>query len=206
MAAAAHDGLDVGEVEVDVADMGDRVGDALDRVEQDVVCLVEGVHDRDVGAEVLQELVVVDHDERIDVLGELGDSRLGVDHVALALEAEGLGHHGYGQRAGLAGDLGDDRGRAGAGAAAHAGGDEHHVGALEQLLDVIAALLSSLAPLVGVAAGTEAAGQLDADLDLALGGGLLQGLRIGVDGDELDSRDALVDHVLQRVSAAAADP
>ena len=42
--------------------------------------------------------------------------------------------------------------RAGAGAAALAGGDEHHVGALEDLLDLVAVLLGGLAADLGVAA------------------------------------------------------
>ena len=48
--------------------------------------------------------------------------------------------------------------RAGAGAAALAGGDEHHVGALEHLLDLLAVLLGGLPADLGVAAGTEARG------------------------------------------------
>ena len=46
-----------------------------------------------------------------------------------AFEAERLGDDADGERAAVARDLRDDRRRAGAGAAAHAGGDEHHVGA-----------------------------------------------------------------------------
>ena len=42
--------------------------------------------------------------------------------------------------------------RAGAGAAALAGGDEHHVGALEHLFDLLAVLLGGLAADLGVAA------------------------------------------------------
>ena len=56
------------------------------------------------------------------------------------------------------GDLGHDRGAAGAGAAALAGGDEDHVGALEHLLDLVAVLLGGLAADLGVAAGAEARG------------------------------------------------
>jgi hypothetical protein len=48
-------------------------------------------------------------------------------HAALALEVERLGHDADGQDALFAGGAGDDRSRARAGAAAHAGGDEAHV-------------------------------------------------------------------------------
>ena len=49
-----------------------------------------------------------------------------------------------GERAEALGDLGDDRRAAGAGAAALAGGDEHHVGALQHLFDLLAVLLGGL--------------------------------------------------------------
>jgi hypothetical protein len=50
-------------------------------------------------------------------------------HAAAAFERERLGDHGDGQDAHLLGQLRHHRRGAGAGAAAHAGGDEHHVGA-----------------------------------------------------------------------------
>ena len=56
---------------------------------------------------------------------------LGAARALLALEDEGLGHDADRERAVFARELRDDRRRAGAGAAAHAGGDEHHVGALD---------------------------------------------------------------------------
>ena len=65
----------------------------------------------------------------------------GLLHAAAALELERLGDDADGERADLLlGDLGDDRRGAGPGAAALAGGDEDHVGALQRLLDVVAAL------------------------------------------------------------------
>ena len=50
------------------------------------------------------------------------DTCLGLVHAALTLELEGLGHDADGQCARLAGNLGNYRGRACAGAAAHTGG------------------------------------------------------------------------------------
>ena len=93
---------------------------------------------------------------------------------------------------------------AGAGAAALAGGDEDHVGALQRLLDLVAALGRRAGADLGVAAGAEAAGQLLADRKLDVGVAGLQRLRVGVDRDELDAADAGVDHAADRVGAAAA--
>ena len=56
------------------------------------------------------------------------------------------------ERAEASGDLGDDRRAAGAGAAALAGGDEHHVGALQHLFDLVAVVLGGLAADLGVGA------------------------------------------------------
>jgi hypothetical protein len=52
-------------------------------------------------------------------------------HAAAAFPVEGLGHHAHGQDAHFLGHAGDHRRRAGAGAAAHAGGDEQHVRAFD---------------------------------------------------------------------------
>ena len=76
---------------------------------------------------------------------ELGDALLGAARALGALELERPGDDADGQRALLAGDLRDHRRRAGAGAAALAGGDEDHVRAADGLLDLLAALLGGVA-------------------------------------------------------------
>ena len=130
---------------------------------------------------------------------------LGALHALVALEHERLGDDADGERAELAGDLRDDRRRAGAGAAALAGGDEHHVGALERLLELVAALHRGFLADARVGAGTEAARELRADVDLHLRVAHEQRLRVGVDRDELDAAQAGVDHAVDGVGAAAAD-
>ena len=113
------------------------------------------------------------------------DALLGLHRAAAALEAEGPGHDADRERTEARGDLGDDRRAAGAGATALAGGDEHHVGALEDLLDLVAVLLGGLAADFRVAAGAEAARELAPDVELDVGVDHQQRLRVGVDGDEL---------------------
>jgi hypothetical protein len=91
-----------------------------------------------------------------------------------------------GERADLVlGDLGDDGRGARAGAAALAGGDEHHVRALERLLDVVARLGRGAEADLGVGARAEALRHHVADVQLDVGVAHLQRLRIGVRGDEL---------------------
>ena len=95
--------------------------------------------------------------------------------------------------------------RPGAGAAALAGGDEHHVGALHHLLDLLVVRLGGAAPDLGVAAGAEAAGEVTPDVELEVGVAHQQRLGVGVDGDELHALQAGVDHPVDGVDAAAAD-
>ncbi len=122
-----------------------------------------------------------------------------------ALEGERPGDHADGQRAERAGDVGHDGRAAGAGAAALAGGHEDHVGALEDLLDLLAVVLGRLAADVRVGAGAESAGELAADVELDVGVAHQQRLRVGVDGDELDALEADLDHPVDGVDATAAD-
>ena len=130
---------------------------------------------------------------------------LGDAHAALALEVERLGDDADGQDAELLGALRDHRSGAGAGAAAHAGGDEHHVRAGEMIADLVDHLLGRGAADVRLRAGAEALGDLNAHLDDALG--LRQGerLRVGVGDDEIAAEQAGRDHVVDGVAAGAAD-
>ena len=74
-----------------------------------------------------------------------------------ALELERAGDDADGERADLLlGDLGDHGGGAGARAAALARGDEHHVGPLQGLLDVVARLRRRAEAHLGVRARAEA--------------------------------------------------
>ena len=133
------------------------------------------------------------------------DALVGRRLAARAFEAERRRDDADGERAELAGDPRDDRRGAGAGAAALAGGDEDHVRAAEGVLDLVVALLGGAAADVRLGAGAETLRQLAADVDLDRRVRELELLHVGVDGDELDLRDAGVDHPVDRVQAGAAD-
>ena len=64
---------------------------------------------------------------------------------------------------------------------------------------------AALRPDLGVRAGTQAAGQLAADVELDVGVGHQQGLGVGVHRDELDALEADLDHPVDGVDAAATD-
>jgi hypothetical protein len=126
--------------------------------------------------------------------------------AARALEAERLGHDADGQRAELAGDARDDRRGAGARAAALAGRDEHHVRALDRVLQLVAALGRRGLPHLGVRPCTEAARRLCADVDLHVRVDDEERLGVRVRRDEVNAAEARVDHAVDRVRSAAADP
>src|SRR3546814_3218031 len=71
---------------------------------------------------------------------------------------------------------------------------------------LLAVLLGSLTTDLGVGSGAEAAGELAADVELHVGVAHEQRLRGGVDGDELEALQACVDHAVDGVEAAAAEP
>ena len=101
--------------------------------------------------------------------------------------------------------LGDDGRGSGAGAAAHAGGDEDHVGAAHHLAEGIGALLGRALADLGPTTGAEPLGQLVADADGDRRLAAHQGLGVGVDRDELDAVDTGVDHPVDGVAAGATD-
>ena len=76
---------------------------------------------------------------------------------------------------------------AGAGAAAHAGGDEHHMRAGEMIADLVDHLFRRGAADFGLRAGAETFGHLRAHLDDALGLGHGERLRVGIGDDEVDA-------------------
>ena len=204
-ARAGHDALDVGEVDVDQAGRGDQVGDALHAVEQYLVGAAERVHQRHGGVAHLQQPIVGDDDQRVAALPQRAMPVSGLVAPALALERERPRHHADRQGAELARDGGDDGRAACAGATAFARGDEHHVGAAQQLLDVVLGVVGGLATDLRVCACAEATGGVTPDVELDVGIAHQQRLRVGVDRDELHALEALLDHSVDGVDAAAAD-
>ena len=206
LAHLAHDRADVGEVEVDEALLDHEIGDGGDAGVEHLVGHGEGVRKGRLLVGDAEQVLVRDHDQRVDRLGELGDASLGQAHAARAFEVEGLGDDAHGQDAHLAGDARDDGSRARAGAAAHAGGDEAHMRAHEVIANLFERLFSRSATDLGLRARAKALGDLQAHLDDAFGLGGGERLGVGVGDDEIDAREAGHDHVVDRVAAGAADP
>ena len=187
LAHAGHDGADIGEVEIDQALLHHEIGDAGDAGAQHVVGHGEGVGEGGLLVGDAEQVLVRDDEQRVDVFLQLVDAGLGRAQAARALELERLGDDADGQDAFLARGARDHRRGAGAGAAAHAGGDEHHVAADEMGLDVGHRLLGGGGADLGLGTRAETFGDVGAHLDAALGGRARQRLRVGIGDDELDA-------------------
>ena len=172
---------------------------------EDVVDDAECVHHAGALLNDLQQPVVGDGDERVDLVHELGDALLRDEPPLGTLEAERLGNDSHRERADVLGDLGDDRCRPGPGTAAHTRGDEHHIGFLERLVELLAVILGGLAADRRIGTRAEALGDLVADAQLVGGIGEEKRLGVGVHRDELDPHQLGADHPIDGVRSAAAD-
>ena len=152
-----------------------------------------------------EQVLVRDHDQRIDMSLHLLDAGLGLPHAALAFEVERPGHDAHRQDATLARGAGDDRSRAGAGTTAHAGGDEDHVAVGELAHHSFNAFFGGGAADIGLGAGAEALGDRRSELDLARGERMRQRLAIGVRHQEINAVEIGTDHVVDGIAAGAAD-
>ena len=150
--------------------------------------------------------MVRDDKKSVHHLLQLHDAGFGKAHAPLALEVEWLGDHANGENAKLTRCLCNNGGRAGTGTAAHAGGDKHHMRAGQMFADRLNCLFRCGAPQFGLRAGAEALGHTSAHLDDALGLGLGERLCVGIGDDEIDSLKACRDHVIDSITAGAADP
>src|SRR5690606_25282982 len=128
-----------------------------------------GLDHRDAAIADLEETVVRHHDEGVDLFLELGDAGLRLALTTATFEGERLGDDTDGEGADGLRDASDDRGTSGSGSAAFAGGHEDHVGAGQGLLDLFGVILRGASPHFGVRAGTEAAGELTAHIELDVG-------------------------------------
>ncbi|MPM14630.1 hypothetical protein SDC9_60994 [bioreactor metagenome] len=200
----AHDGLDVRKVEVDHCRNGDQIGNTLNALAQHVVRNAERVG-KACSANKVDELVVGNCNERVHGGLERGNADFGVAHAHLAFKREGLGHDRNGQNTQLTRAFGNDSRGSRAGSAAHTGGDERHIRAAERFGNHFAALVRGFAADFRVRARAEAFGQLLADLNLNGCFCQIQRLLIGINRNEFNAPEAVLNHAVDRVAAGAAD-
>ena len=163
VAHAGHDAAHVGEIAIDQTRRVDDVADALHGLPQDIVGHAERVHETGALGSQFQQLIVGNGDDGIDDARQFRQALLGLLAALGPFETEGLGDDGHGERAQFLGERRHHRSRASAGAAAQAGGDEHHVGAFQQVDDALGVFERGLPPDRRVRARAQAVGDLGAD-------------------------------------------
>ena len=199
-----HNGGHVGEVKVNEARVANEVGDRLHCLTQHIVGDLESIGEGDLLIGGVLQTLVGDNDERVHLIPQCLNARLSGAHTANALKTERLGHHAHRQHALLTGNLCHDGSSACTGAAAHTGGDEHHVRILQRLADLGTALLSGLTAHVGVRACALTARQLLADLQLIACSRGVQRLLIRIHSDKINALHAAAHHAVHHIVAAAA--
>ena len=170
-----------------------------------IVSHFEGIGERGLVVGHAEQILVGDDDQCVDLVLQFLYALFGHAHAFPTLEVEGHCHETDGEHAHLAGYACHDRGRSGARASAHAGGDEDHVRAAELLGDLVHRLLGRSLADVRSGACAEALRDRGPELDPAVGARLLECLGIRVGDDELDAGKPVHDHVVDRVSSPPTD-
>ena len=204
IARILHDAGHIGKVKVDKAGVLDKIGNAGNRLAQDIVRDLKGVGQGDFLIRGIFQPVVRDDQQRIDLAEQLFDAGLGLIHSPLAFEFEGLGYDTDGEHAGVSGDICNGRRGTGSGSAAHTGRDKHHIGIFKRSRNGIPAFLRSASAYRRIRSGTLSAGNLFPDLNLLVGIRDGKRLFVGVDSDELDTLGAVLHHAVHNVVARSA--
>src|SRR5690606_20115632 len=96
------------------------------------------------------------------------------------------------------------RGRTGTGAATHARGDKNHVRAGQRVFQTVDVFHGGLPALLGIGAGAEAPRHILADRDLDPREVVRERLGVGVDSDELNPFQPVLDHGVDGVATRPA--
>ena len=206
-AGVLHDGRHVGKVQVDndILAEAHQLGDGGHRLLQNVVGDAEGVGKGDLLVGDVFQPVVGNDDQGVYLSAEVGNALLCLAHPVGTLKLEGLGDDAHGEDTCLVGQVRHNGCCAGTGAAAHTGGDEHHVGPFQGFGDCRTALLGRLPADFRLGACAHASRQLLADLELILADRLVEVLLIGIDHHKIHAADAGVDHAVDNIISGAAD-
>ena len=206
-AAVFHDGVDIAEVDVDLAAAGDDFGNAFGCGEEDVVGFAEGLVEVHVAKSA--QVVVVDYQDGVDILLQCFDTDLGLLHTDGAFKFEGFGDDGDNEYFGHQFVVEVDafcyfchyRGGTCSRTAAHTSCNEEHLSVVGNgLEDFVFVLKSHFACMFRDVAGTEFT-----EGYLVGHGARLEGFGIGVADDEFYTVDSLLEHVVDCVSTTAAD-
>ena len=189
----------IAQVDVDAVVVRDDFGDSAGGRREDLVGLHEALLEPEVAVD-FAEFVVVDNNQRIDVLAKALNALLCLAKAHVAFKSKRSGDDADSEDSEFARGFGDDGSGSRTGSATHARGDEHHFGlGSEGGLNLGVALEGGLLADFGVRAGSEAFGEGRSELDFGLYRAVSQRLAVGVADNEIHPANALVLHVVDGV-------
>ena len=191
------------EVDVHITWHGDDFGDAFCSRAKDIVGLCEGGRNAQVAVDVAQ-FVVGNDNKAVYVFAQFLQAFQAVAYTDFTFEREGQGHDTYGENTKFLCRFGNDGCSAGAGAAAHTGGDKGHFGAcFEESFDFVDAFQTGLLAHGGLAACAAAFSQQLAEGNFGRHRAELHGLCICITNGVVDADDSLFVHVRDSIGTAA---
>ena len=168
IAGILHNAGDVRKVQINKAGILDEIRNAGYGLTKNIVGDFKRICQGDLLVGRVLQAVVGDDQKGVNLAEQFLDADIRLIHPALAFKLKGLRDDADRQRTVFAGNVGNRRGRAGTGAAAHSGGNEHHVGAFQSSGNGVSAFFSSTSADLGVGACALAAGDFFTDLDFLI--------------------------------------
>ena len=121
----------------------------------------------------------------------------------VAFKEEWFGHHRDRENTLIFGRFGNWSSGAGTGSTAGTASEENHIRTLKDILNFLNTFFRRLATQFRIHAGTEAAGQVFADVDFLFSQRVVEVLSVGVNGHEFHAFNIGTNHVINGVSAGA---
>ena len=205
IARVLHDTGDIGKVQIDKARVLNQVGDARHSLTEHIIRNLKRVCQRDLLVSGIFQAVIRDNQQGVNLSEELPDTGVGLYHPAVSFELEGLRHDTDGQNSGFLGNIRHGRCSTRTGAAAHAGGNKHHVRVFQHSGNGIAALFGGPSADLRIRTRALTFRNFFTDLDLLVRIRNRQSLLIGVDRNELDTLGAVFHHAVDNIIAGSAD-
>jgi hypothetical protein len=204
-ASVYHRGSHIGKVEVDKARHQDQVRNAAGCIVENLVGLFKSFHQRGGLIGNIEQPLVGDHNYRVTVLFQLGNSVQGVFHPHLSFYQERGGYNTNGQNSFSLGNSGHYRGSPGAGAAAHSRGDKNHICRVDHLIQFVAVLLNGFAAYLGPRTGSKARCKVGANLDGNVSRIVFQRLGVCIQRNVLNAVQSFTDHIVDGVASSASN-
>ena len=205
IAGILHNAGDIRKVQINKAGILDEVRNAGYSLTKNIVGDFKRICQSDLLVGRVLQAVVGDDQKGVNLAEQFLDADIRLIHPAFAFKLKGLRDDADRQRTVFTGNVGNRRGRAGTGAAAHAGGNEHHVGAFQCSGNGISAFFSSTSADLGIGTCALTAGDFFTDLDFLICIRNGKRLLVGIDSNKLDTLGAVLHHTVYDVVAGSAN-